>query len=372
MQPHEERPSLFSDLARHRRPIEVQRALAEVRAGRPVLITGGKEDRLVASAELADQSLMRDFRSIAPSVALVMAPPRLSRLRITSDIAMRMPVGNNLALIAEMIAAPHPVATPDLEPAAEAEIAALDLMRLALLLPAVVSVPVSSAHRARLAGLLSVSIDAIAAFRTEAADSMSIVSRAKVPLVEAAEAEFVVFRGGDAQRDQVAILIGNPDPALPVDVRLHSACLTGDLFGSLRCDCGDQLRRAVGEMAERGGGVLLYLDQEGRGTGIATKMRAYALQDTGLDTVEADALLGYGVDERRYDVAAQMLKQLGYRKVALMTNNPDKVAALRHAGLEIVSRTAIFGAVTDQNRRYLNAKANKAGHYLAELALGGD
>jgi len=371
MLPHEERPSLFSDLDSHRRPIEVQRALAEIRAGRPVLVTGTEEDRLIASAELADRSLMRDLRTVSPLVCLAMAPPRLSRLNITSDVAMRMRVGDDLSLIATLIAAPYPAASPDLEPATGAEIAALDLMRFALLLPAVVSVLVSADQRARLAGLLTVSVDAIAAFRMESAESMSIVSRAKVPLVEAAEAEFVVFRGGDAQRDQVAILIGNPDPSQPVDVRLHSACLTGDLFGSLRCDCGDQLRRAVGEMAERGG-VLLYLDQEGRGTGIATKMRAYGLQDDGFDTVEADALLGYGVDERRYDVAARMLKQLGYRKVALMTNNPDKVAALRHAGLEIVSRTAIFGAVTDQNRRYLNAKANKAGHYLAELALGGD
>lgn len=371
MLPHEERPSLFSDLGRHRRPIDVQRALAEIRAGRPVLITGTAEDRLIASAELADLSLMRDFRTVAPSVSLVMAPPRLSRLKITSDIAMRMPVGDDLSKIADLIASPDPVSAPDLEPAVGAEIAALELMRLALLLPAVVSVAVPAEQRRRLANILSVAADAIAGFRAESADAMSIVSRAKVPLVESAEAEFVVFRGGDAQRDQVAILIGNPDPSLPVDVRLHSACLTGDLFGSLRCDCGDQLRRAVAEMTERGG-VLLYLDQEGRGTGIATKMRAYGLQDEGFDTVEADALLGYGVDERRYDVAARMLKQLGYRRVALMTNNPDKVAALRAAGLEIVSRTAIFGAVTDQNRRYLNAKANKAGHYLAELALGGD
>ncbi|MFD2261375.1 GTP cyclohydrolase II RibA [Lacibacterium aquatile] len=371
MSSRSERPSFFSGLDRNRRPIEVQRALAEVRAGRPVRIIGADRERLVASAELADLSLLQDMRSLSSEVSLVMAPPRLSRLGITSDIAMRMPVADNLALIADLIAAPQPRQPAAMVSASVAEIAGLELMRLALLLPALVAVEVQDEQRESLGGLLSVSVDAIIAFRSEAAEAMEIVSRARVPLVEAADAEFVVFRGGDAQRDQVAILIGNPDPSEPVDVRLHSACLTGDLFGSLRCDCGDQLRRAVGEMAERGG-VLLYLDQEGRGTGIATKMRAYGLQDEGLDTVEADALLGYGVDERRYDVAAQMLKQLGFQRVALMTNNPDKVAALRQAGLEIVSRTAIFGAVTAQNRRYLNAKATKAGHMLGELALGGD
>src|SRR5690606_33344825 len=116
-------------------------------------------------------------------------------------------------------------------------------------------------------------------------------------------------------RDQVAVLVGAPDPMQPVLTRLHSACLTGDLFGSLKCDCGDQLRRAVGEMAAEGGGVLLYLDQEGRGIGLLNKMRAYGLQELGHDTLDADAVLGYGPDERRYEVAGAMLALLGFRRI---------------------------------------------------------
>jgi GTP cyclohydrolase II len=156
---------------------------------------------------------------------------------------------------------------------------------------------------------------------------------------------------------------------MPVPLRLHSACLTGDLFGSLRCDCGDQLRKAVTRLAESGGGVLLYLDQEGRGTGLRNKMRAYALQDRGLDTIDADAMLGYGADERRYDIAAAMLRQLGFREVRLLTNNPDRTAALRRAGIEVTEMQPLTGKVTAENRPYLAAKARRAGHVLQDLLL---
>ena len=150
-------------------------------------------------------------------------------------------------------------------------------------------------------------------------------------------------------------------------MRLHSACLTGDLFGSLRCDCGDQLRKAVARLTQAGGGVLLYLDQEGRGTGIRNKMRAYALQDAGLDTIDADAMLGYDADERRYDIAASMLLQLGYRRIRLLTNNPDKIAALGRAGIEVAEVQPLTGLVTRENRRYLSTKAKRAGHTLEKL-----
>jgi GTP cyclohydrolase II len=174
----------------------------------------------------------------------------------------------------------------------------------------------------------------------------------------------VVFRGGPVLRDQVAIVVGDPDPARPVLVRMHSACLTGDLFGSLRCDCGDQLRNALTDLATEEGGVLLYLDQEGRGTGIRNKMRAYALQDDGLDTIDADATLGYAPDERRYEIAAGMLAKLGYRRVRLLTNNPDKLAGLQRAGIEVVGRRALPGTIREENRSYLSTKVHRAGHLL--------
>jgi GTP cyclohydrolase II len=149
-------------------------------------------------------------------------------------------------------------------------------------------------------------------------------------------------------------------------VRLHSACLTGDLFGSLRCDCGEQLRASVERIAADGGGVLLYLAQEGRGIGLANKLRAYELQDGGADTVEADASLGFADDERRFDVAVQMLLDLGLRRIRLLTNNPAKIAAIEAGGIEIADREELYGALNEHNERYLRAKADRSGHLLGE------
>jgi GTP cyclohydrolase II len=193
---------------------------------------------------------------------------------------------------------------------------------------------------------------------------LRIVSRAPVPLEGAPVSEFVVFRGGEGLRDQVAIIVGSPDLTKPVSVRLHSACLTGDLFGSLKCDCGDQLRETVRWMAQHGGGILLYLDQEGRGNGLSNKIRAYKLQSQGYDTYEADEVLGFELDQRRFDFAAEMLKQLEVGVVRVMTNNPVKIEALRKAGLSVVSDQRVFGRQTAENVRYLASKRDKAGHYF--------
>jgi GTP cyclohydrolase II len=166
-------------------------------------------------------------------------------------------------------------------------------------------------------------------------------------------------------RDQIAIIVGKPDLSKPVPVRLHSACLTGDLFGSLKCDCGDQLRGTVRRMAEGGGGILLYLDQEGRGNGIANKIRAYKLQAQGFDTYDADEVLGFDQDQRRFDFAAEMLRQLGVRgAVCVLTNNPEKIAALRRAGLEVIADERVLGRATAENVRYLATKRDRAGHYI--------
>ena len=174
----------------------------------------------------------------------------------------------------------------------------------------------------------------------------------------------MVFRGGEGLRDQVAIIVGKPDLAKPVAVRLHSACLTGDLFGCLKCDCGDQLRGTVRAMAQGEGGILLYLDQEGRGNGLANKIRAYKLQSQGWDTYDADEVLGFDLDQRRFDFAAAMLKQLGVAAVRIMTNNPEKIAALRRANLEVVSEERVLGRPTAENVRYLASKRDRAGHFI--------
>jgi GTP cyclohydrolase II len=149
-----------------------------------------------------------------------------------------------------------------------------------------------------------------------------------------------------------------------VPVRAHSSCFTGDLLGSLRCDCGEQLQTAVKRLHEEGGGVLLYLAQEGRGIGLANKLRAYELQDEGLDTVDADRHLGFSADERSYAIAAAMLKSLGYTRIRLLTNSPHKVRELRARGIDVEEMESLLAPPNEHNERYLRTKRDRAGHQI--------
>jgi GTP cyclohydrolase II len=177
----------------------------------------------------------------------------------------------------------------------------------------------------------------------------------------AAEASFVRFRGLPDTEEHFALKLGRPDKSRTL-VRIHSECLTGDVFGSVRCDCGQQLHEALNQLNEEGG-YLIYLRQEGRGIGLYGKLAAYALQDQGLDTFDANLRLGHPADARAFAVAAQMLRALGLRRLTLLTNNPLKIKDLRDAGLDVhARRTSTF--VTPQNRAYLRAKREKAGHRL--------
>ena len=251
-----------------------------------------------------------------------------------------------------------------LRPASEVEAAALELVKRAYLLPAAFVLPADAMTNP---AMIEVAATAVEGFHELAARDLSIAARTRVPLADTADAEFVVFRGGDGLHDQLAIVVGQPDPDKPALTRLHSACLTGDLFGSLKCDCGDQLRLAISEIASEGAGVLLYLDQEGRGIGLLNKMRAYGLQELGHDTVDADAVLGYGPDERRYEVAGAMLALLGFKKIVLMTNNPGKITALESFGVDVVGHRRLIGPVNPHNHNYLTTKAERAGHMLGEI-----
>jgi GTP cyclohydrolase II len=192
---------------------------------------------------------------------------------------------------------------------------------------------------------------------------LSIVTRARVPLEDAEHTELVAFRSEDGGPENYAIVIGEPRRDRPVLMRLHSECFTGDLLGSLKCDCGPQLRGAIKAIAKAGGGIVLYLAQEGRGIGIINKLRAYRLQDQGFDTLEANERLGFEAEERLYGVAAKMLKLLGFRSVKLMTNNPDKIAGLKAEGIAVTKRMPHKMGENAHNRFYLATKA-KAGHLL--------
>jgi GTP cyclohydrolase II len=187
------------------------------------------------------------------------------------------------------------------------------------------------------------------------------VTDADLPLALAGSCTAVLFREVHGTSEHVAIIVGAPDFAQAVQVRLHSSCLTGDIFGSLRCDCGEQLQRALTQLAVQGG-VLLYLSQEGRGTGLANKLRAYRLQDTGLDTIDADRHLGFKGDERDFQLAVSMLRTLGISEVKLLTNNPKKIEALRAGGIQVVERIALIPPTNPHNERYVRTKTERAGH----------
>lgn len=320
---------------------------------------------MVVAVEILDAPQSAELeRTTQGSARLLLTAPRLQRVGRTGSTcgAIELPT-IDLARVRALASAPNAQIDAPVAALTPIELGALELLRLSFVLPAAIVASVADT-KVRQSGMASVALSNVMAFRAARVRSLRIVARAPVPLDGAPQTEFVVFRGGEGMRDQVAVIIGEPDFAGPVTVRLHSACLTGDLFGSLKCDCGDQLRGTARMMAESGGGVLLYIDQEGRGNGLSNKIHAYALQAQGYDTFDADEILGFDQDQRRFDFAAEMLKKLGVSRVRVMTNNPAKIAALGAAGIEVASDLRIFGRKTDHNLRYLAAKRERAGHLL--------
>ena len=196
----------------------------------------------------------------------------------------------------------------------------------------------------------------------------SVPSEARLPTFSG-EFNIRVFHEAETGYDHVALTLGEmagPDPVL---VRLHSECLTGDAFGSTRCDCGPQLQAAMKAVVERGYGCILYLRQEGRGIGLHAKIQAYHLQDQGADTLDANLMLGLPGDGRDYSIAASMLKALNIPRIELMSNNPDKAQQLIEYGIDVASRTALVVGVSDQNRFYLETKVERMGHKISEDKL---
>ncbi len=355
--------------------VGVGRGLAEFRAGRPVLIANG-ETLLTLPVEGLDASRLEAFRQLCQPILprLVITASRAHSLGFDADAPIALELTPDidarkiLALVADA-KADHALLP---EPAGSAANAAIDLVKLAQVLPAVL---VADTTRERAAAfdpqIVTVEARAVARFRANATETLQIAGDAHVPLDSSVGTRFVVFRDqfGD---DPVAVIVGTPDFSRPVPVRIHSACLTGDVFGSRRCDCGDQLQLALTRLQEAGGGIILYLAQEGRGVGLANKMRTYKLQDGGLDTVDANTTLGFDDDEREYGVAVRMLQMLGCTRVVLLTNNPAKLDGLAKAGIEITGRMPLETPINADNLRYMAAKASRAGHQLNHLitALG--
>jgi GTP cyclohydrolase II len=247
--------------------------------------------------------------------------------------------------------------------------AAIELMKLAGLLPAALVLPLfggpdgAAAHLCA-DGACRVQARDVLGYRLQGARQLRIVADARLPLVDAEPVRLVAFRPAADGGEHLAIIVGAPERPGPALVRIHSSCLTGDVLGSLRCDCGQQLRGAIRHMRQAGGGIVLYLFQEGRGIGLVNKLRAYTLQDHGHDTIDANEMLGFGADERCYAAPATMLRQLDCTRVRLLTNNPDKVRALKMQGIAVVERVPHAFPANDHNLAYLRTKALRSGHFL--------
>jgi GTP cyclohydrolase II len=354
-------------------------AIVALRRGDPVLLDGENGAVLAVAAELVSDTTLALLRNMASrrlsvvvtrrrAVALGLAPrDALSgAVRITVAPHLSAAVIRNLANPAASLGAEPPGLGPQPASAEPGALGAITLAKLADLLPAALVlwlVPAEAALARRRADLAVVDMNAVLDRRAATA-GLERVAEARVPLQGAEDARLVAFRPGDGGTEHLAILIGQPDPKSGVLVRLHSECFTGDVLASLRCDCGEQLQGAIATLAGAGGGVLLYLAQEGRGIGLVNKLRAYQLQDAGFDTIDANEQLGFDADERVYLPAAEMLRQLGYTSVRLLTNNPDKVAALQRYGIAITERVPHVFPANGHNERYLNTKATRSGHFL--------
>jgi GTP cyclohydrolase II len=362
----------------------VNRAVGDLRRGVAVVITGDHGERVLAlPAETATQANLEEFLAAAADApVLLLALSRAASLLTAaspaqgidvadfSTVAIPMEPGRldvtSLRAMADPTMAQGPV--PDAMAsglAPDLSAAGILLAKLGRLLPAILvaragpSVP----------GLLSVAASAVLAYPADTAEGLVRAAEARVPLEEAEDTRIVAFRPPDGGIEHLAILIGHPETAETPLVRIHSECFTGDLLGSRRCDCGPQLHQAIARMEAEGCGAVLYMAQEGRGIGLVNKLRAYTLQDGGpglqkLDTLDANRALGYGADERSFAAAAAMLRQLGIRRVRLLTNNPAKIAGLAAHGIEVTGRLAVSIAANGENDAYLATKARRFGHLL--------
>jgi GTP cyclohydrolase II len=342
-------------------------AIDALRRGWPIAIDGADGSLALLPIETADPVRLASFDPVGGAPVLLSAG-RAVTLKLANQIEAAVPDAPVLVervawldfATATALADPQfDLSTPLKGPfraiclaERDAGAAALRLARIGGMLPAFFAIPGGTAD-------LTLHVDDIAAH--EDAGRLAIATRARLPVRGAEEAEIVAFRTPEMPGEHIALLIGTSNGAPPL-VRLHSECLTGDMLGSLKCDCGPQLEAAIAAISDSGWGILLYLRQEGRGIGLINKLRAYALQDQGFDTVDANTRLGFAVDSRNFHVAARMLDLLGHRAVRLLTNNLDKVAQLEDAGIKVVERVPHILPANRFNEKYLATKRDRTGH----------
>ena len=348
---------------------QVSRARADLRIGAPVALTSASGGALVVAAETLSDARLDALRATSPdALDLAISHRRADTLKARAydgELArVIVPTDADAAWVRATADPSRDLHAPLKGPyqtrregTAELHVLSLALAKQARLLPGALVAAWAEAG-------LTVLTEILLRRAAETAPRMERVSDARVPTRFAEAGRCHVFRPTDGGEEHYAIEIGRPSRSKPVLARLHSACFTGDVIGSLKCDCGPQLAAAMTQIAEEGAGVLLYMNQEGRGIGLANKMRAYALQDQGFDTVEANHRLGFEDDERDFRLGAEMLKQMGFAAVRLMTNNPAKIAMMRETGVEVVERVPLKVGRTEHNDAYLATKAAKSGHLL--------
>ena len=353
----------------------LNRARADLRMGVPVVLTGGGQAVLVVAAEALDPARLAALRVLGGELALAITGRRAETLKARAydgDIArVLIPSDVSQAWIqavadpADDLRAPlkGPLRTLRDGPA-DLHRAAINLTKSARLLPAALVLPIPNGLAIAADHGLTLIDMAVALPELTRASPLHPVISARLPMAVSEAGRLHVFRPEDGGEEHYAVEIGAPSRHAPLLARLHSACFTGDLLGSLKCDCGPQLRAAMAQMGAEGAGVLLYLNQEGRGIGLANKMRAYSLQDQGFDTVEANHRLGFEDDERDFRIGAAILKTMGFSSLRLLTNNPAKVRMMEAQGLIVTERVPLRVGETSHNHAYLATKAAKSGHLL--------
>ncbi|MCB5408795.1 GTP cyclohydrolase II [Pseudogemmobacter faecipullorum] len=350
------------------------RARGDLRMGVPVVLAGDGEAALAVAIEALDPARLAGLRALGtPELALTgHRAETLKAFACDGDIArIAVPASADTAWLRAIADPQDDLRVPMKGPvrglyggSGALHRAAVLLAKSARLLPAalLVKIPDPLALAGEY-GLTFLRLDETLPAMSRLVPLDDVVA-ARLPMALAGAGRLHIFRPDDGGDEHYAIEIGQPSRDLPVLTRLHSACFTGDVLGSLKCDCGPQLHAALSQMGEAGGGVLLYLNQEGRGIGLANKMRAYSLQDQGFDTVEANHRLGFEDDERDFRIGAELLRGLGFSQVRLLTNNPRKVAMLDSCGLKVVERVPLQVGKTRENAAYLATKAAKSGHLL--------
>ncbi|MDC0659114.1 GTP cyclohydrolase II [Leisingera sp. SS27] len=350
------------------------RARVDLRMGLPVVLTNGSEAALAIAVEALTDARLSDLRSLGPlSLALTARRAKTLKARVYDEDTARVevPASEGRKWIQALADPSGDLDTPMKGPLSSVRGGSADLHRLAIalaksarMLPAAVLVPLNgSSAFAASHGLTLISRSAAEPLLSESSP-LHPVAAARLPMTAAEAGRLHIYRPEDGAEEHYAVEIGRPDRSKPVLARLHSACFTGDVLGSLKCDCGPQLHGALAQMGTEGAGVLLYLNQEGRGIGLANKMRAYSLQDQGFDTVEANHRLGFEDDERDFRLGAAILKKMGFSQVRLLTNNPNKIAMMEKTGIQVTERVPLKVGENAHNQHYLATKARKSGHML--------